>query len=355
MIHRRHAPRRPAASASGLVAALPVAALLAAPAALAHGDAVPPPPDPAAFLLSWSLHPQVAIPLLAAAAAYLWAVRRVNASHPANPVPPDRPVFFLLGLASIAVALLSGVGRYDTELFADHMVQHLLLVFGAAPAIALAAPITLALRVASPGVRTRWLLPILRSRLVKVLAHPLVAWLLFTFVMWGSHVSPLFDAALEDPLLHDLEHALYLATALLFWWPVVGRDPGPWRLPYAARLFYVFLQMPLNSFLGVVILFSDRVLYPHYLTTGRPWPPSPIEDQQLAGAMMWGIGDAAFLAAILLLVAAWMRDDEEATRRREAAEDARAARVPIPDRASAFPVEAALAQAEGIGASSRAR
>jgi cytochrome c oxidase assembly factor CtaG len=355
--HHRSAPG-PARVLVGTLAALPVAALLAVPAAQAHGSAVPPPPDLETLLFGWSIYPQIVIPLLVAAAAYLWAVRRVNAAHPANPVPPDRPVFFLVGLACIAVALLSGIERYDTELFAVHMVQHLLLVFGAAPAIVLAAPITLLLRVATPAVRARWILPVLRSRVVKVIAHPLVAWLLFTAVMWGSHVSPLFDAALEDPLVHDLEHALYLGTALLFWWPVVGRDPSPWRLPYPARVFYLALQMPLNSLLGVAILFSEQVLYPHYATTGRTWPPSPLEDQQLAGAIMWGVGDAGFLVAILLVIAAWMRHDEADTRRREALEDARAAaRAAGPQVAAPAGPAAATAgtqvtaQAEGIGAS----
>jgi len=353
----RRLVRRSAAPFAGALAWLPVASLLAVPAALGHGGEVPPPPDLAAFLLGWSFHPQVALPLLLAAAAYLWAVRRVNAAHPANPVPLDRPVFFLVGLACLAVALMSGIERYDTELFAAHMVQHLLIVFGAAPAIVLAAPITLLLRVASPEVRNRWILPVLRSVPVKVVAHPLVAWLLFTAVMWGSHVSPLFDAALEDPLVHDLEHGLYLASALLFWMPVVGRDPSPWRLPYPARIGYLFLQMPLNSLLGVAILFADQVLYPHYVTTGRLWPPSPLEDQQLAGAIMWGLGDLGFLVAIFLVIAAWMRSEEETTRRREAAEDARAARAEgsgstapaAAAAATASPPQAA--QAEGIGAS----
>jgi putative copper resistance protein D len=311
---------------------------------------VPPPPDLATFVLGWSFHPQVVLGLVGAAVAYLWAVRRINAAHPANPVPRDRPVFWLVGLACLAIALLSGIERYDTELFAAHMIQHLLIVFGAGPALVLAAPITLLLRVATPGVRDQWILPVLRSRVVKVIAHPLVAWLLFTVVMWGSHVSPLFDAALEDPLVHDLEHGLYLMTSMLFWWPVVARDPSPWRLPYPARIGYLFLQMPLNSLLGVAILFSERVIYPHYITTGRPWTPTPLEDQQLAGALMWGLGDLGFLAAIFLVIAAWMRAEEESTRRREAVEDARAARLA---RADELPVTLPMAdgQAEGIGAS----
>ncbi len=353
MTRRRRSAGHSLARAAAAMAAVALA-LLGAPVALAHGGVVPPPPDAAAFLGGWSLYPQVLLPLLVVGAAYLWAVRRVNAAHPSSPVPADRPAFFLIGLACIAIALLSGIERYDTELFSIHMVQHLLLVFGAAPAIALAAPITVLLRVASPAARTGRILPILRSPVVKVFGHPLVAWLLFTAIMWGSHVSPLFDAALEDPLVHDLEHGLYLASALLFWWPVVGRDPSPWRLPHAARAFYLFLQMPLNSLLGVAILFSDQVLYPHYMTTGRTWSPTPLEDQQLAGAIMWGVGDAGFLLAILLVIAAWMRHDEAATRRREALEDAlaaRDARAARPAAADATGPAVASGQAEGIGAS----
>jgi putative copper resistance protein D len=216
------------------------------------------------------------------------------------------------------------------------MVQHVILIFLAAPAIVLSAPITLILRVASPGIRHRWLLPLLESRAVRLVGHPLVAWVLFAAVMWGTHFSPLFDAALENIWLHDLEHVLYLVSSFLFWMPIVGRDPSPWRIGFPGRLLYLFSQMPLNSFLGVAILYSSTILYPHYATTGRLWGPTPLEDQQAAGAIMWGLGDAGFLVALLLVIAAWMRNDEAATRRREAVEDARAA-------AGAAPTDPALA------------
>ena len=86
--------------------------------------------------------------------------------------------------------------------------------------------------------------------------------------MWGTHFSPLFDASLENPLVHDLEHALYLAAGLLFWWPAVGLDPSPWRMPHPVRAMYVFLQMPQNTFLAVTILNSTVILYAHYATHG---------------------------------------------------------------------------------------
>ena len=302
-----------------------LAVLAGAPAVAGHGVVVPPAPDAAAFVLGWSFDLSIWLPLVAAAAAYLWAVRRIDAAHPASPVPKDRPAFFLLGLAAIAIALQSGIERYDTTLFSVHMVQHVILIFLAAPAIVLGAPITLILRVATPQVRRRWILPILHARVVRVIGHPLVAWLLFTGVMWGTHFSPLFDAALENAWVHDMEHVLYLASSMLFWWPMVGRDPSPWRMGHPSRLLFMFVEMPFNSFLGVAILFSGTVLYPHYATTGRLWGPTPLEDQQAAGAIMWGLGDAGFLLALLLATAAWMRHDEAVTRRREAADDARTA------------------------------
>ena len=337
-----------AATLGATLAAVPAAALAiwlaAAPGAAAHGEAVPPPPDPAGLTLGWTFDPAVWLPVLLAAATGLWAVRRVNAGHPANHVPAGRTWAFLGGLAATLVALQSGIERYDTTLFSVHMIQHLLLVFVAAPLLILSAPVTLALRAATPGGRRR-LLGVLRSRPVTVIGHPLVAWLAFAAAMWGSHVTPLFDAALEEPLVHDLEHVLYLGTALLLWMPVAGVDPAPWRLPYPARIFYVLLQLPLNSFLGVVILFADRPIYPHYVTTGRSWGPSPLEDQQAAGALMWGLGDLAFLVAILLVIAAWMRDEEATTRRREAMEDARASAPAqaVEDARSSAPAQAVAA------------
>ena len=125
--------------------------------------------------------------------------------------------------------------------------------------------------------------PILHSRVLRVLSFPVVAWLVFAGVMWGTHFSPLFDRSLEDPLVHDLEHALYLGAGLLFWWPAVGLDPSPWRMPHPVRAMYVFLQMPQNTFLAVTILNAPAPLYPHYATLARTWGPSALDDQQIAG------------------------------------------------------------------------
>jgi putative membrane protein len=244
--------------------------------------------------------------LLGAALGWLRIVQRIDQAHPANPVPRRRTVAFLAGLAAIAAALLSGIDRYDTTLFSIHMVQHVLLTLVAAPLIVLGAPITTLLRAATPNVRRTVILPILHSRVLRIVSFPLVSWLLFAAVMWGSHFSPLFNAALEDPAVHDLEHALFLGAGLLFWWPAVGLDPSPWRMPHPVRAMYVFLQMPQNTFLAVTILNSTVVLYAHYATTVRTWGPSVLEDQQIAGGVMWLSGDILFLTGLAGILAGWM-------------------------------------------------
>jgi cytochrome c oxidase assembly factor CtaG len=261
-------------------------------------------------LLSWSLEAHVLLPLLGVALLYRWAARAVSRAHPGNVWPRWRAWSWYGGLVVLLVALESPIGTYDTTLFSVHMVQHLLMTLVAAPLLAIGAPITLLLRVSSPSTRRRWLLPVLHSHVLRVLSFPVVTWVVFAAVMWASHFSSLFDAALDNEAAHVLEHGLFLGAALLFWWPVVGADPSPWRLPHPARVAYLFLGMPQSSFLGLAIFSAPGVLYPHYATLIRPWGPTPLYDQQLAGGIMWAGGDGVFLIAMILALWVWLRAEE---------------------------------------------
>jgi cytochrome c oxidase assembly factor CtaG len=133
------------------------AAVLVAGPALAHGPAPAEPPTASGLLLGWTIEPVPALGITAALLWWRWAVGRVAVTHPGKPVPRRRSVAFAGGMAAIAVALMSGIDRYDTTLFSVHMVQHILLTLVAGPLIALSAPITLVLRVASPATRRRWI------------------------------------------------------------------------------------------------------------------------------------------------------------------------------------------------------
>lgn len=313
-----------------IVGSLAVAGwLLGAAPAAAHGIAPTEPPSFTNVLFGWTVEPLPALAIVASLVWWRWAVRRVDRLHPSNPVPRRRTGAFVGAQVALAFALLSGIDRYDTTLFSIHMVQHMLIMLVAAPLIALSAPVTLILRVSSHETRVRWWLPILHSRVAKVLAFPVFGWLLFASVMWAAHFSPLFNATLDDPVLHDLEHVLFLVSALVFWWPAVALDPSPWRMTHPLRVVHLFLQMTQNTFLAVVLLNAGNVLYSHYETVIRTWGPSALEDQRLAAGIMWITGDMMFIGAILAVVAGWILADERSAVREDRRADVEMAQIRI--------------------------
>jgi putative copper resistance protein D len=306
-----------------LIPLLPASLVLASPAvALAHGATAVPPAFPG-ILFDWRFEPLPVAGIAVAAVGYLWLARRVGSAHPRNPPKAWRVWLFLAGLLALALALLSPIEAYEGSLFSVHMVQHMLLELVAAPLLLAGAPITLVLRAAGARLRHA-ILRVLHSLPMRVLSFPLLAWLLFAAVNWGWHFSTLYNDALENPVLHYLQHASFLAAALLFWWPIIGADPAPWRLPHPVRLFYLFLAMPQNSFLGVALMNAGAVLYPHYVTNLRSWGPSPLDDQALGGLIMWAVGDVAFLAGMALVVGLWVREEDRRTARLDARLDAEA-------------------------------
>ncbi|MFN2488598.1 MAG: cytochrome c oxidase assembly protein [Actinomycetota bacterium] len=272
---------------------------------LAHGD-VPPPPTWPGVLFEWPFEPLVWVACALALWLYLSGTRRVPSW------PAARRASFVAGVGVLAVALAGPVAVYARALFSVHMVQHLLLTFVVAPLIVLGTPLALAART---PLRTRSA-RLVHSRPVRAVTHPIVAWCLFTLVMWLTHFSPLYDAALESEVLHVVEHALFGAAGLLFWWPLVGLDPGAaGRLGHPMRLLYLLVALPQQSFLGLAVYSAGEVLYPHYESLRRGWGPAPLADQALAGVLMWVIGDVLFIVALVFAVLAWMRHDEREARR----------------------------------------
>jgi putative copper resistance protein D len=237
------------------------------------------------------------------ATAYLVGVRRVHGRG--GSVPPARLRWFAAAVVVLTVALCSPLASVSERRFSAHMVQHLLLTYGAAPLLAFSAPVTLALHAAGPGAARRRLLVVLHSRVLRAVSHPVVAWVAFAAVMYATHFSGLYEASLRNPAVHGAEHLLYVSAAVLFWWPVVRRDPVPGSFPWPGRLLYLVVAMPLQSMLGLAIFSSDEPLYPHYVATlGRL---AAIDDQHLAGAIMWVGGDILFLTSMFLILAGWMR------------------------------------------------
>jgi cytochrome c oxidase assembly factor CtaG len=269
---------------------------------LAHGD-VPAAPTLGEVAGAWTFEPFVWLGVAVAAWLYWRGVRRTRGWS------PRRSWCAGAGLVTLFVASSGPPAVYDGALFWVHMVQHLMLTLVAAPLLVFGAPVALALRSAGPRARGV-LVRVMHARIVRVAGHPLVAWIAFGAVMWASHYSALYDGALENELLHGLEHAVYLLAALLFWTPVAGVDPAP-RLTRPLRVAYLLAALPVQSFLGLAVYSADEPLYRHYATSERTWGPGPLDDQQLAGIAMWIGGDVLLLAWTGVVAAAWLRAEEQ--------------------------------------------
>ena len=219
-------------------------------------------------------------------------------------------VFVGLGLGSFLLATTSALAVYDTTLLWVHMVQHMVLGMLTPILLALGAPITLALRVLPRRGRAA-VLAVLHSRLAKVMTFPVVAGAVFVANPFALYLTGWYEATLRNPLLHDLNHLHFVLVGCLWFWPVLGLDPMPMRLPYPMRLIAVFVTMPFHAFLGVAIMGASTVIArDYYVEVGRTWGPSLAKDQEIAGGLLWASGDLVALLVLGALFVQWARASE---------------------------------------------
>ncbi len=295
-------------------------ALVATPAstALAHTGA---PPAPADLWTAWSWDPAVLLGLVAAAAVYARGVRTFWARvGTGRGVARWQAAAYAGGLAALFIALVSPLDALSSALFAAHMVQHLLLILAAAPLLVLGSPVVpflWAFRRARRRAIGRWWR---RASAVRAgwhaLSQPAVVWVLYTATLWIWHLPGLYQAALASEPIHALEHLALLATALLFWWTVL--HPGRHgRLGYGPGVLYVFAATVQSALLGILMTFARAPWYPAYAASTEAWGLTPLEDQQLAGLLMWVPAGLVYLVAASALFVAWLQIAERETQRRE--------------------------------------
>ena len=281
-------------------------------------------------LLSWAT-----LAILVTTALYLWGVQRMHVRGDRWPV--GRTAAFLGGMLVAAMATISGLGTYDDTLLSVHMAQHMLLSMLVPLALALGAPITLALRTL-PHRPRGWVLSVLHSRVAKVLSFPPLTFTLFIVTPWSLYFSGWYAATLHHDYLHEMTHLHMVLVGCLFFWPLVGIDPVPGRVGYPFRLILLVLTLPFHAFLGVTIMSQDTVIggdWYHELHEGAmgSWLPEPLTDQHLAGGILWASGDLIGLLFFVVLFVQWVRASTAEARREDRrldlleARDARAARA----------------------------
>lgn len=275
--------------------------------AILHEGGLPAPHD---AWSAWSAEPGVLIGLTATAVLFGLGWRRRPSTR------GWEAVAFWAGWTLLAISLVSPLHRLGGALLWAHMAQHELLMVAAAPFLVLGRPLLVSLR----GLPSRaqraagtWLARL--RPLARMLARLEVAWTLHAVAVLAWHAPSLYGRTVGSELIHSLQHASFLGTALLFWWSVLtearlhGRQGG--------ALLSLFSTMIYTGGLGALLTVAPRPWYPEYGAAAPLWGLTPLEDQQLAGLIMWVPASLSYLVATLWLTAVWLRESEGRVIRRE--------------------------------------
>lgn len=291
-----------------MAAGAAVAVLLPQSAAAHAGE----PLAPHDLATAWEFTPPVVGLLLALSLCYGLAIANVwRAAGRGRLVRPWQTAAFGLGVAILAIALLSPVDALGGALFSAHMVQHVLLMMAAAPLLALGAHGHIWLWVLPLQVRRGlahwWLRRPYLGGFAHFMALPLTIWLVSTATLWLWHVPRFYEAALADDFVHALEHGSFLATAWMFWgvvFALVRRS----KKGDGIAILMVFVAAMQSGILGALITFARTAWYPTYHATTAAWGMTPLEDQQLAGVIMWVPAGIVYLAAALVILGRRLAD-----------------------------------------------
>ena len=287
-------------------------AMLTAPGVLlAHAGR---PPEPHDLWIEWRPPAVLLAVVTVVCVAYARGLRTLwRQAGPSRGITRAEAWCFAAAIASLLVAVGSPLDMMASALFSAHMVQHLVLVLVTGPLLAFARPERALLwAMDRPARRTLagWWLQrrTLRSAWATV-SSPGVAWALHAVIIWAWHTPKLYDAAAANEAVHVLEHVTFVASAVLFARPLVrvrGRSTGV--LSTGGAVLYLFAAAMQSGILGALLTLSGSVWYGAHLTTTGPWGMTPLEDQHVAGVLMWGPAGGAYLLGILWAMRGWLDD-----------------------------------------------
>ncbi len=273
-----------------------------------------------ALFSAWEWRFDVTVVLLSFATLYTtgWWRLRKRSSNP-KLASKKRLAAYWGGLVILAVSLMSPIDPLGGQLFFMHMLQHLLTIMFAAPLLWLAAPFPMILWGLPASVRRLVGSHFRRNATTRAILTNITPisyiWLLFIAIYGGWHDPNLYNLALRRDWVHDLQHITFFGSAMLFWWHVIGSAPRLHRVAVWGRIAMLLSLVPVNMAIGIVIATADEVIYTYYNSVPRFWGFTTLQDQMLAGVIMWIPGSMMFLLAIILLLAAELRTgDEERTR-----------------------------------------
>ncbi|MCO6430622.1 MAG: cytochrome c oxidase assembly protein [Deltaproteobacteria bacterium] len=284
----------------------------------AHGD---PRPVASPWWMQWTLPPAVLLCLSAISCAYLVGWKRTKSRSQAKMgLGRLRPLLFATSILFLFLALTSPIDALSDRLQSMHMVQHTLLMMVAAPLFVLGAPAyILILALPRSGrraitSRVNGFTRILGPAWQKI--RPLAAVALYALTLWLWHLPAMYEAAMRNEVVHDIAHLSFFVSSCFLWW-VVLHPFRHMRLDYGAGIAYLFVTSLHSCALGVLTALSPRIWYPSYTHSTMEFGLTPIQDQQIAGYIMWMPAGTSYILAAAYLFVLWIkRSAEEGAKRR---------------------------------------
>ncbi|MER6996034.1 cytochrome c oxidase assembly protein [Streptomyces sp. NPDC000410] len=289
-----------------------------------HGTSMDLPPFTLGRGLELSADPFFLIGCLVALGLYGWGVVRLRRRGDAWPV--GRTVFFTIGVLSIALVMCTKLNDYGMVMFSVHMVQHMVISMLSPILLLLGAPVTLALRALPVAGRGRkgpreLLLALLHSRYMKIVTHPAFTIPMFIASLYGLYFTPLFDFLMGSRAGHIGMMVHFLAVGLIFFWPIMGVDPGPHRPGYVMRMLELFAGMPFHAFFGIALMMASEPMVKAYANPPASLGISALSDQNAAGGIAWAFSEIPSVLVLIALVFQWYRSEQRQAVRSDRAAD----------------------------------
>lgn len=247
-------------------------------------------------LYEWNFEPSILIALTLLTVGYLWLTGPYAAKRGVVGATSLERNRFFLALVFLFLAVVSPIDTLSLVSLSMHMVQHLIMIVVVPPLLILCIPPAVgSLFLQNPSVRA----------LLQSFLHPLVVFLVFNAIFVGWHVPGNYDLAVRDQSVHIVEHVMFIAGAVISWWPVFSHQPElPRSTPGVLMLYLFFMSLP-PTIIGALLTFAGYVLYPAYEAVARPWGMSAQADQELAGLLMWLPGGLVYFVVLTIVFFRW--------------------------------------------------
>jgi cytochrome c oxidase assembly factor CtaG len=255
---------------------------------------------------------------------YGWGVLRLRLRG--DRWPAGRTIAFTAGVLTVGVTMCTRLNDYGMVQFSVHMVQHMILSMLSPILLLLGAPVTLALRALPTAGKGRTgprelLVKLLHSRYMQVVTHPAFTIPLFIASLYGLYFTPLFDTLMGSTTGHIAMMVHFLAVGLLFFWPIMGVDPGPHRPGYVMRMLELFAGMPFHAFFGIALMMASEPMVTTFEHPAASLGLDPLDDQTVAGGIAWAFSEIPSVIVLVALLFQWYTSEQRQARRKDRAAD----------------------------------